>query len=111
MDDGSMANEASNPIYGYLMQLGGGGIAGMAVGYAAKVAFKMAMLVLGVVLILLYLLCSAGFITVDWSAVNDGLQTGAIAAGSWFWNMLTSLSVPFVGFGFGAWLGWKKLGR
>lgn len=117
MDDGTMAQQAAaaadqaNPIYQYLLQLGGGGIAGIAVGYASKIAFRAAMFVLGAILIVMYLLNSYGFITVNWGAVSNGIESGAVAAGSWFWNMLCNLSIPFVGFGFGAWLGWKKLGR
>ena len=111
MDDGSIAQEASNPIYQYLLQFGGGGIAGMAVGYASKIAFKAAMFVLGAIIIVLYCMADAGFITVNWGAISEGLETGAMAAGSWLARMITNLSVPFVGFGAGAWFGWKKLGR
>ncbi len=112
MDDASIAQDAAtNPIYQYLLQFGGGGIAGIAVGYALKIAFKAAMFVLGAVLIVLYVLHDNGFITVNWLAVSDGLENGAMAAGSWCWRLLTHLSLPFVGFGAGAWFGWKKLGR
>ena len=112
MDETSLAqNAAANPIYQYILQFGGGGIAGIAVGYALKVAFKAAMFVLGAVLIVLYVLNDSGFITVNWGAVGSGLENGAIAACNWCWRLLANLSLPFAGFGAGAWLGWKKLGR
>ena len=83
----------------------------MAVGYAAKVAFRAAMFVLGAILIVLYCLADAGFITVNWEAIGVGIQNGAVAAGDWMWRLICNLSVSLVGFGTGAWLGWKKLGR
>ena len=112
MDDASLAQDAAiNPVYQYLLQFGGGGIAGIAVGYALKVAFKAAMFVLGAILIVLYVLNDAGFITVNWGAVSRGLENGAMAGGRWCWRLITGGSVPFVGFGAGAWFGWKRLGR
>ena len=55
--------------------LGFGGAAGFAVGYTAKKVTKMAALALGVALILVQLLIYKGFITVNWSAVQNTAET------------------------------------
>ncbi len=90
-----------------LTQMGGGAIAGLAVGYAFKKTTKLALLVLGVVLILLYLLMQGGYITVKWHAVSDGIETGARTVGSWVWQMTRELSASLVGFTGGFLLGMK----
>jgi uncharacterized membrane protein (Fun14 family) len=90
-----------------LMQMGGGAIAGMAVGFAFKKTTRLALLALGLCLILLYVLMQHGFITVKWDAVSDGIETGARALGQWVWAMTRALSASLVGFTGGFMLGLK----
>lgn len=86
-------------------QLGGGVIAGIAVGYAAKRALKLALLLLGVCLLGLYALAQKGIITVHWDAVSQGLETGSRGLGAWFASMVTQLSPSLIGFGGGVAMG------
>lgn len=90
-----------------MLQMGGGFIAGVAVGYAMKVASKMVLLAMGALIVVMYMMMHAGFITVNWDAVGAGLETGTKAAGSMAWTMITELSSSFVGFAGGVTLGWK----
>lgn len=107
VDTASAAASTDWSFVACLCQLGGGGIAGMAVGYAMKFAFKMALLALGSFLIMLYLMCDSGFITINWAAVAGGIENGTRAAGSWALDMVTQMSSAFAGFAGGAYLGWK----
>ena len=90
-----------------LFMMGGGVIAGIAVGYALKAATKIGLLVLGLMLIALYSLMQAGFITVNWDAVGAGIENGSKAAGVWMWAMVKQLSASFVGFAGGVAMGWR----
>lgn len=111
VDAGMMAANCADPnVFPWsdcLMQLTGGTTAGMAVGYTMKTALKMVMLVLGSVLMLLFLLSHAGFITVNWEAINCCLEDGTRMMGEMANNMFAQLSSSFVGFGAGAIGGWK----
>lgn len=101
MDVGSLISQAG------VAQLGGGTIAGIAVGYAAKVAAKWALMMLGLILIGLYFLAHQGYLTVHWDAVSQGIEQGSRGVGAWFSAMLTSLSPSLVGFGAGFLVGLK----
>lgn len=101
MDVGNLLSQAG------VVQLGGGTLAGIAVGYAAKVAAKWALLMLGLILMGLYLLADHGFLTVNWDAVNHGLEEGSRGLGAWFSAMVTQLSPSLVGFGAGVLMGLK----
>lgn len=90
-----------------LMEMGGGAIAGLAVGYAFKKTTKLALLILGVCLILLYVLMQNDIITVKWDAVSTGIETGARTVGQWIWAMTKTLSASLVGFTGGFLLGLK----
>ncbi|MEW6278626.1 MAG: FUN14 domain-containing protein [Candidatus Eremiobacterota bacterium] len=90
-----------------LWQLGGGAIAGVAVGYATQKATRLGLLLVGILIILLYALMKLGFITVRWDAVGEGIETGARTMGSWLWAMARELSASLVGFSGGFLLGLK----
>lgn len=101
MDIGSLISQ------GNLAQLGGGTVAGIAVGYAAKKAAKLALLLLGAILIGLYALSQQGFLTVHWDAVGHGIEEGSRGMGGWFSQMVKQLSPSLVGFGAGFLMGLK----
>ena len=89
------------------LSLGGGAIAGIAVGYALKSAFKLAMLVLGVLLLFLILLARAEIITVDWGQLSQGLEVGSAYAQNYVQIALKDLSAQLVGFTGGLYFGFK----
>lgn len=101
MDIGSLINQAT------LAQVGGGTLAGIAVGYAAKRAAKIALLMLGLILIGLYFLQQHGFVTVHWQQVSQGLEEGSRGAGQWLSTMVKDLSPSLVGLAGGFVLGLK----
>lgn len=70
-DPGSLLNEA------FFLRLGFSFIVGLAVGFALKLAFKIALLVLGVMLLAVFVLQYAGFAEVDWSNVQYQYDGGA----------------------------------
>jgi len=87
--------------------VGGGTLAGIAVGYAAKRAAKIALLMLGLVLIGLYFLAQQGWITVHWQQVSDGIEQGSRGAGQYLKTMLDQLSPSLVGLTAGFFVGLK----
>ena len=87
--------------------LGGGAIAGMAVGYALRVATRVVLVVLGLLILILYALMTSGFITVNWDAIGLGLEKGSRAMGGWMWAMVRHLSASLVGFAGGVAMGWR----
>ena len=89
------------------MSLGGGTLAGIAVGVALRFAAKLALLITGVILLLMGALMHAGFITVDWGAVSNGLESGAQAAGGLIEFALADLSAQLAGFTAGVVIGVK----
>lgn len=101
------AETAGFPWGPCLMQLSGGTIAGMAVGYAMKSAVRAALLLLGSILILLGLLAHSGFITVNWDVIGMGLEEGTKAAGRAAYDIVTQMSSSMVGFTAGAIGGWR----
>lgn len=101
MDLDSILNQAT------LAQMGGGTLAGIAVGYAAKRTLRLALVVLGVVLVGLYILSQQGFITVHWDQVSKGIEDGSRGAGAYVATMIRQLSPSLLGFGAGFALGFK----
>lgn len=70
-DTASLLNEA------FFLRLGFSFVVGVAAGFALKVAFKIALLVMGVVLVGVFALQYAGVAEVDWSGVELQYDTGA----------------------------------
>ena len=101
MDIGTFLNQAT------LAQLGGGTLAGIAVGYAAKRAAKVALLLVGLIMIGLYLLAQHGLVTVHWQAVSQELEQGSRGAGQWLSTMIKELSPSLVGLAGGFVIGLK----
>lgn len=90
-----------------LFSLGGGVLAGIAVGLALKSALRIVLIITGVVLIGLALLMQAGFITIHWEALTTGLEDGATFIGGWVKIALADLSAQLVGFTGGLLMGFK----
>lgn len=90
-----------------LWSLGGGVLAGVAVGVALRTAAKLALLITGVLILFMAGLTHAGFITVDWTAVSTSLESGAEAAGSFVQFALADLSAQLAGFAGGVLMGFK----
>ena len=70
-DAGALLNET------FFLRLGFSFIVGLAAGFALKVAFKIALLVIGVVLVGVFALQYAGVAEVDWSSVELQYNSGA----------------------------------
>ena len=112
MDEMTMAAGAGTaaavfPWQACLLQLSGGTVAGLAVGYSLKAALRAALLVLGSIILLMALLANAGFITVNWGAVCGSIESGTKAAGELVNNLASQLSSSMAGFTAGAIGGWK----
>ena len=90
-----------------LAQLGGGALAGIAVGYALKRATKIALFILGLCILVLYGLMKAGYISVHWDAVSQGLEHGSRSAASMLGDVVKDLSASLVGFAGGFFMGVK----
>lgn len=104
---GMAESDAGWSLTSQLFMMGGGVIAGIAVGFALKVATRIALLVLGVLIVVLYGLMAGGFITVNWEAVSSGIETGSRTLGHLMWTMVRQLSASLVGFAGGVALGWR----
>ena len=70
-DPGSLFTE------GFFLELGFSFMVGLAVGYALKIAFKIALVALGLILLGVFWLQHAGLVHVDWSAVELRYDTWA----------------------------------
>jgi uncharacterized membrane protein (Fun14 family) len=70
-DAASLLDEA------FFLRLGFSFVVGLAAGFALKVAFKIALLVIGVVLVGVFALQYTGVAEVDWSGVELQYDTGA----------------------------------
>jgi uncharacterized membrane protein (Fun14 family) len=70
-DAGSLFSEA------FFLRVGFSFIVGLAAGFALKVAFKIALVVIGVMLVGVFALQYAGLAEVDWSGVELQYDTGA----------------------------------
>ena len=112
MDETTMAAGAGTaaaafPWQACLLQLSGGTVAGLAVGYSLKAALRAALLVLGSIILLMALLAHAGFTTVNLVAVCGSIESGTKAAGELVNNLASQLSSSMAGFTAGAIGGWK----
>lgn len=101
MDLGNLLNPAT------LAELGGGTLAGIAVGYAAKRAAKIALLMLGLILIGLYFLGQHGLVTVHWQTVSQEIEQGSRGLGQWLSAMVKELGPSLVGLTGGFLIGLK----
>ncbi len=88
-----------------LWHVGGGTLAGIAVGYALKKATQAALLLLGLTLLLMFALSQAHVININWTALTTGIETSAQSAGQWATAAVKSLGTTMVGFGVGALVG------
>jgi uncharacterized membrane protein (Fun14 family) len=82
-------------------QLGFGGMAGVCVGYTAKKIAKLAALLLGLLFLLVQLLASYGYISIDWNAVERSahevwIDPSGVTLTDRLWAMLTH-NLPFGG--------------
>lgn len=92
-----------------LFTLGGGGIAGWAVGFTLKKFAKMAALVVGVAFISLQLLAFNNFITIDWEAIKSAVPDETIEQSAVSIMQIITYNLPFAGsFLVGFWLGFRK---
>ena len=90
-----------------LIGLGGGALAGVAVGVALRSAIKLALLLVGTLILVMAGLVHVGFVTVDWNSVTTSLQGGAQAAGGFVSLALADLSAQLAGFSAGVIMGFK----
>jgi uncharacterized membrane protein (Fun14 family) len=58
-----------------LTTMGFGGVAGAVVGYTAKKITKLAALLLGLLFVVIQVLASQGYVTVNWGAVQETAET------------------------------------
>lgn len=92
-----------------LVTLGGGGIAGWAVGFTLKKFAKMAALVVGVAFISLQLLAFNKFITIDWEAIKSAVPDESLEQSATSVMQIITYNLPFAGsFVVGFWLGFRK---
>ena len=85
--------------------MGGGTLAGIAVGVALRFTAKLALIIVGLIILLMAGLMHAGYITVDWGAVSQSLEDGAEAAGGFIEFALADLSAQLAGFAVGLLIG------
>lgn len=90
-----------------MLDLSGGALAGVAVGFALKKAFRAALLVMGLAILVLYGMAQVGYVTVHWESLTLGIESGARNAADWVWTATRELSVALVGFGGGLLFGLK----
>ena len=92
-----------------LATLGGGGIAGWAVGYTLKKVAKIIAIFLGVTFITLQYLAYKHVITVDWSKVQSAVDKQHLEQSAQGIISVLTYNLPFAGsFLVGFWLGFRK---
>ncbi len=92
-----------------LATLGGGGIAGWAVGYTLKKVAKVVAIFLGVTFITLQYLAYKHVITVDWSKVQNAVDKQHLEKSAEGLMSILTYNLPFAGsFIVGFWLGFRK---
>lgn len=92
-----------------LMTLGGGGIAGWAVGFTLKKFAKLAALVVGIGFLSLQLLAFNKFITIDWNAIKSAVPDESLERSATSIMSIITYNLPFAGsFVIGFWLGFRK---
>ena len=89
--------------------LGGGGIAGWAVGYTLKKVAKVVAIFLGVTFITLQYLAYKHIITVDWTKVQNAVDKQHLEKSAEGLMSMLTYNLPFAGsFLVGFWLGFRK---
>jgi len=92
-----------------LTTLGGGGIAGWAVGFTLKKFAKLLALVIGVAFMSLQLLAFNHFITIDWERIKKAVPDESIEQSATSLMSVITYNLPFAGsFAAGFWLGFRK---
>lgn len=90
-----------------VLNLGGGVIAGIAVGLALRTAMRWALIILGMIILGLVLLTKAGIIVIQWDALSHGLEGGVALVGGVIKLAVADLSAQLVGFTGGMVMGFK----
>ena len=90
-----------------LLNLGGGVIAGIAVGLALKTALRWALIFMGLCILGLVFLMKAGIIVIQWNALSHGLEAGVATIGGYVKLAVADLSAQLVGFTGGMVMGFK----
>ena len=89
--------------------LGGGGIAGWAVGYTLKKFAKILALIVGIAFISLQWLAFNSFITIDWNKIKSAVPDESIERSATGLMSVITYNLPFAGyFIVGFWLGFRK---
>jgi len=92
-----------------LMTLGGGGLAGWAVGFTLKKVAKLAALVLGVAFISIQSLAYYRYITIDWERIKTQVPDESIEQSANSLMSVLTYNLPFAGsFLVGFWMGFRK---
>lgn len=93
----------------WIATLGGGGIAGWAVGYTLKKVAKVVAIFLGITFISLQYLAYKNIITVDWTKVQNAVDQKHLEESAQSLMSMLTYNLPFAGtFVVGFWLGFKK---
>ncbi|OGK11073.1 MAG: hypothetical protein A2W80_04765 [Candidatus Riflebacteria bacterium GWC2_50_8] len=91
------------------MTLGGGGLAGWAVGFTLKKVAKLAALVLGVGFISIQYLAYNRYITIDWERIKTTVPDESIEQSASSLMSVLTYNLPFAGsFVVGFWMGFRK---
>ena len=92
-----------------LMTLGGGGLAGWAVGFTLKKVAKLAALVLGVGFISIQYLAYNSYITIDWERIKNTVPDEKLEQSANSLMSMLTYNLPFAGaFLVGFWMGFRK---
>lgn len=92
-----------------LMTLGGGGLAGWAVGFTLKKVAKLAALVLGIGFISIQYLAYNRYITIDWERIKTTVPDESIEQSASSLMSVLTYNLPFAGsFVVGFWMGFRK---
>lgn len=90
-----------------LLSLGGGVVAGIAVGMALKTALRWALIFMGLVILGLVMLMKAGIIVIQWDALTSGVEGSVAYVGGFIKLAVADLSAQLVGFTGGMVMGFK----
>jgi uncharacterized membrane protein (Fun14 family) len=92
-----------------LMTLGGGGLAGWAVGFTLKKVAKLAALVLGIGFISIQYLAYNSYITIDWERIKKTVPDEQLEQSASSLMSVLTYNLPFAGsFVVGFWMGFRK---
>ena len=92
-----------------LMTLGGGGLAGWAVGFTLKKVAKLAALVLGVGFMSIQYLAYNSYITIDWERIKKTVPDEQLEQSANSLMSMLTYNLPFAGaFLVGFWMGFRK---